>query len=161
MTKVFDKKGMMVFPNQQKKDCYCYEDKILVLEKCFCPNGHNLIDKRSSFNGFNGIVLKVKNKGIWGTVAISPIKKDSASIVFGLSIEKGDITEFHCPQCGIEIPVYTDCSCGAHVYCLFTNDASGYSDCIGICSRYGCYNSRVIEDLSHVGHRTSKIQQGR
>ena len=124
----------------------------------FLSNGHNLIDKRSSFNGYNGIVLKVKNNGIWGTVAISPIKKDSASIIFGLSIEKGILPNFIVPMwyrapCLHRLLMWGTC------ILLVTNDESAYSDCIGICSRYGCYNSRVMEDLSHVGHRTSKIQQ--
>lgn len=161
MTKLFDKSGMMAYPNKIGKNFPCQHEELLVVESCFCPNGHNLIDKSSNFNGFPGILLKIKNHGKSGTVALSPIHRDNSRIVLGVEVNSGEIVDFFCPHCNVELPIYTDCSCGAHVFCLFLQHDTNYTNCIGICSRVGCFNARIIEDMQHIGQRGSKIQQGR
>lgn len=141
---------MLAYPNDIKRDCLCESDDILVLEECYCPNGHNLVTPRANFSGFPGIVLKVKLNNEWGTVALSPIYCDKSKISFGVDIHKGDIAQFYCPDCGVEIPSYCECSCGASIVCMFLDKKADYRDCIGICSRVGCFNARVIEDMEDV-----------
>jgi len=161
MTRLYDKKGMIAYPKEILKKFPCEDEKVLIAEGCYCPNGHILIDRRASFNDFHGIVVKIKIGSEWGTLALSPIYKDKTRIVFGVEINKGDIANFYCPHCGVELPTYTNCSCGARVICLFLDEEGDFTNCIGICSRAGCFNAHILQDMTHVGKSQVKIQQGR
>ncbi len=42
--------------------------RVLVVTRCFCPNGHDLVNRRASFNNHPGILLRVrgrKGEGWW------------------------------------------------------------------------------------------------
>ena len=139
---IFDKEGMMVFPNPIKKEIK--ESKnVLVVKECFCPNGHSLINSRASFSGFSGVMLKVKSKKLKGHVALSPIYGDKRKISLDIDLQTGELLELSCPTCNSQLPVYSKCSCGGDLVALFLSDKVDYSSCIGICNRVNCFNAEI------------------
>ena len=63
--KIYNSKGKFYIPDGKKK----YKEKEgekVIIDKCYCKNGHNLISPRLKFSEFNGIYLKAKNKNAMG-----------------------------------------------------------------------------------------------
>ena len=60
--KIFNAKGMLVIPNPLTSEKICKHKKIVVVKECYCSNGHNLISHKAIFNGFPGIIFKVRRK---------------------------------------------------------------------------------------------------
>lgn len=143
--RIFDRKGMLVIPQPEKK-VITNNKKLLVVKECFCQNGHNLISNHVRFKGFDGIFLKIASRGKEGFLGISPIFGDECHMSIGLDLVSGEIPEYMCPVCDVKLPVYSMCSCGAGIMTLFANEKANFSDCIGICSRYDCFNSSVISN---------------
>lgn len=140
--KVFDGKGMMIFPSSIKKEIR-ESKKILVVNECFCQNGHNLVSNRAIFNGFNGIMIKVKRGEKEGLVALSPIYGDKSRISLDIDLISNEIYELCCPTCGSILPVYSACTCGGNLIALFTNRKADFANCIGICNRVDCPNAEI------------------
>lgn len=141
--KLFDAKGMMVFPNPKKMNIE-EKEEVIVVQECFCPNGHKLITTRAVFNEFPGIMLKVKNRvGKEGYIALSPICGDKARISLDIDLENNEKLDLFCPECGVKLPVYSPCSCGGELVTLFSDNNNDYANCIGICNRVGCKNAKI------------------
>ncbi|MCK5056314.1 MAG: hypothetical protein KAT34_06640 [Candidatus Aminicenantes bacterium] len=143
--RIFDRKGMLIIPSPEKK-IVSNNKKMMVVKECFCQNGHNLISNHVRFKGFDGIFLKIAGRGKEGFLGISPIFGDECHISMGLDVVSGEIPQYMCPVCDVNLPVYSICSCGAGIITLFANAKANFSNCIGICSRYDCFNSSVISN---------------
>lgn len=140
--KIFDKDGMMIFPDL--KGIKIKESrKLLVVDECFCPNGHSLMSNRASFNGLPGIMLKVKMKNEKGLVALSPVYGDKSKISLDIDLVDKELLELSCPTCDSLLAVYSKCSCGADLVALFLKKEKDFHDCIGICTRVNCFNSEI------------------
>lgn len=139
----------MIYPNPKKKENPCQSENVVVVKECYCPSGHSLIDRGVNFDGFNGILFKVKRSGKEGRVAISPVYGCKHSISLDIDLQEGEVWDFHCPECGVALPYYTLCECGAYMTTFFTNKDADYKGIIGICNRVGCQNSEIHlgEDL--------------
>ena len=138
----FDKKGMIVIPNPVRKAAGTV--KVLIIRELFCPDGHSLISERTVFNGYPGILLGVglnENKGL---VALSPICGDKTRISLDIDLPEDRIVNLFCPTCGINLPRYATCGCGADLTALFLTCDASFSDCIGVCNRIGCINARFV-----------------
>ncbi len=146
--KRFDKKGMMIYPSPIRKTIR-EKDKVLVVRECYCPQGHNLINPRATFNGLAGIDLKVHRKKRSGRVVLSPMVGDKSRIALDVDLPSGEVVKITCPQCDTPLPIYADCQCGGELIALFTTPAQDYSHCVGICNRVDCFNGEVKsgEDL--------------
>lgn len=139
----FDDNGLMVFPSEAMRELR-ESRHIVVIEACYCPRGHNLINERAKFSDFSGILLRVRHNAMReGLVALSPIFGDKTRISLGIELQKGMVMKLLCPECGIPLPVYDECSCGADVIALFTRPVPDYGNCVGICNRVGCYNAEL------------------
>jgi len=139
---IFDKDGMMIFPNPTRKEIR--ENKnVLVVKECFCPNGHSLIYQRASFNSLPGIMLKVKMKNQSGNIALSPIYGDKSKIALDIDLKDRELLELSCPTCSVQLPVYSKCSCGGDLAALFLTKQLDFHDCVGICTRVNCFNSEI------------------
>ena len=139
---IFDKDGMMVFPNPTRKEMK--ESKnVLVMSECFCKNGHSFISKRASFSGLPGVMLKVKTKSKMGLVALSPIYGDKSKIALDIDLVAGELLELLCPTCDSPLPAYSKCSCGGDLVALFLNDRFEFSSCVAVCTRVNCFNSEM------------------
>lgn len=141
--KRFDKKGMMIFPNPYEKDNILQSEKILVIEECYCPQGHSLISTKAMFNKFKGILFLAKHGKEKGLVALSPVYGVKSRITLDLELKDGEIWKFHCPDCEVALPYYTRCKCGGNLTTFFTSKDADYNHSIGICNRVGCQNASI------------------
>lgn len=141
--KLFDKKGMMLFPNPMKKSEICESENLLIINECYCPNGHNLISDQAIFNGFKGIIIKVSRKKQSGLVALSPVYGHKSRVSLNLSIKPDEIWEASCPTCDIKLPYFSKCSCEADIFTLFLDKNADFSNSILICNRIDCFNAQV------------------
>lgn len=149
--KLFNSKGMMLFPNPIKKEEICKQKNLLVLKECFCHNGHNLISDQAIFNGFNGIMVKVKRKGISGMVALSPVYGNKSRVSLNLVLKPNEIWEICCLDCGEALPKFSSCECGGDQISLFLNKKADFAHCLLICNRIDCYNA-VIKYNNEILH---------
>ena len=119
----------------------------VIINECYCPNGHSLIDENTRFCEHPGIKIKVKRNGIdEGYLVLSPKFGDYSKISIDVKLEKGDMLEMFCPQCNQPLPVYSSCYvCDSELLTLFKSKEISYSDCLGVCQQVGCHNSKMVE----------------
>lgn len=77
--------------------------KALHVEHASCPNGHSLADESIKINGKPSFKVKVKYKGKEGFMYLDPIYGSYNNIEEGISVPKGAVLEFYCPECGISL----------------------------------------------------------
>jgi len=94
----YDQKGMIIFPTPEKIKKTAKMADVVVISRCFCPNGHNLVSSRAVFDGFNGIMLKVKHAGQTGFVALNPVYGLKHRISLDISLVHDAVIEIHCPE---------------------------------------------------------------
>lgn len=153
---------MLVIPTPPKQSDCIGKDMLLVKE-CFCQNGHNLINKRVSFSGFDGIYLRAGTGNQEGYIGLSPIYGEKCRISLDIDLKSGEISQLSCPFCGIGLPVFSTCHCGARIMTLFLNPRADFTDSIGICGRVDCTNSVVKSEgelLSLTMINSSKRKSG-
>ena len=141
--KRFDQKGMMVFPNPDREKGAGKMADLLVIEKCYCPNGHNLISSQAVFDDFNGILLKVRKAGQEGHVALNPVYGLKHRVSMGINLLKDELIEIACPECATALPVYSQCSCGGELVALFLDEKPDFTNSLLICNRVGCHNAQI------------------
>lgn len=141
--KLFNKKGMMLFPNPIKKEEICKEENLLIVKKCYCQNGHNLISDQAIFNGFNGLLMMLKRKGVSGMVALSPVYGNKSRVSFGLVLKQNEVWEICCSECNEALPVFASCDCGGDKISLFLDKNADFANCILLCNRIDCYNAVI------------------
>ncbi len=142
--KRFDHKGMMIIPNPLEEFVTGIHE-VAVIKEGFCPNGHQLINPRTSFNGLPGILLKVGKGEKSGHVAISPIFGDKTRVSIDIDLVSQELVELSCPTCGAVLPVHSACSCGGDIVSIFLAPQADFSNCIGLCNRIDCHNGKLIE----------------
>ena len=144
--KTFDKNGMLIIPapKEVKKDCEL--DEMLVIKECYCQNGHQLINKKVCFIDYPGILLKVKDKdGNEGFVALSPVYNHKYRISIDIDLVKGEDLQLFCPECDVELPVYSDCTCcDGKLVTVFLDKTANYNNCFTIGNTVGCKNLTII-----------------
>ncbi len=140
--KIFNRKGGMRIPEQKIAEG---EPKMkpIVLEECYCPNGHNLINTKNKFNKLNAITIQIKRKNQKGLLILNPVCGDKSTVTIGVDMLNKEIWEFYCPECGIELPNYAHCYCKGNLKILFCSHPPDYSHFVGICNRAGCNNSVI------------------
>ena len=138
----FNERGMLIIPNPVREKTVT--DKILVVSRVFCPNGHNLISHRAVFNGYPGILVKAAKGVKQCLVALSPVYGSTAWIALDSELDNGEIMNLHCPICDILLPIHSPCSCGADLVAFFPTQHSDFTDCIAVCNRVGCVNSHIL-----------------
>jgi len=155
----FNKNGMRVYPFPQTGDLD--EDfDLLVIEKCFCPNGHSLISDRVDFNGFKGIVLKIIKNDIEGFIAFSPIWGDKSRFVLDINIEDGETLTFLCPTCNVQLPISLNCNCGGSYIILYTDEFANFTETVSFCNRVGCCEAFISKEGIRLRYISSQIKWG-
>ncbi len=139
----FDQSGMMIFPNPERIKKAAELKELIVIKQCFCPEGHNLISEQAVFDGFNGIVLKVKSGKKRGLVALNPVYGLKHRIAFGIKLRKDELLEVFCPECRKPLPVYSTCACGGNLIALFLDDKLDFASSLLICNRVDCQNAQI------------------
>lgn len=141
--KRFDQSGMMIFPTPEKIKSAAKLKELIVFKQCFCPDGHNLVSDQADFDGFSGIVLKVKNGKREGLVALNPVYGLKHRIAFGIKLINDELLDVLCPDCGKALPVYSACTCGGNLITLFLDDKHDFTSSLLICNRVGCNNAQI------------------
>lgn len=141
--KRFNRKGMLIFPNPIRKTEICKQKDIIVIEHCYCHNGHSLITDRAVFNGFNGIILKICREKLEGLVALSPVYGYKSRVSLDLQLKSGEIWKVCCPECNEALPIFSECSCQARIFTLFLDKKANFSKCILLCNRIDCFNAEI------------------
>ena len=153
--KRFNNKGMMVIPEPISSDSI-KEGKVLIITEAYCPNGHNLIDKRAMFNGHPGIITNIDENGDTGTMALSPVVGDKARICLDVDLSDGEHIDIFCPHCDVQLPIHSPCDmCDGHLVALFLTPEANFNDCVGVCDQIGCPNAKILSSgeiiaISHV-----------
>ena len=138
----FNERGMLIIPNPILSRSET--DKILVVSRLYCPDGHSLMSTRAVFNGYPGIMIKVKKGDRNGLIALSPIYGSKARISVDIDLESGEVVDLHCPVCDIPLPVYSPCRCGADLVAFFPTTDADFTNCVAICNRVDCINSQIL-----------------
>lgn len=141
--KLFNEKGMMLFPNPMRKAKICKSEKIIVVQNCYCPHGHNLISERAVFNGFPGIIFKIRREDHEGLVALSPVYGYKTRVSLDIKLTENEIWEVLCPVCNQPLSKYADCTCGGDMIAIFLNKDADFGNCIAVCNRIGCTNAGI------------------
>lgn len=141
--KRFDNKGMMLYPMPEHSKKIASNKSLLVVNECYCHNGHDLLSDRAIFDNFRGIVLKVNQTGEEGLVALSPVYGVKSRVSLDIGLVKDKILEIKCPECDAALPVYTTCSCGGNLVALFLDKKGDFTNCILVCNRVGCFNAQI------------------
>lgn len=128
---------------EQKKPESKPKKKPIVLDECYCPNGHNLINQKNKFNNLSAITIELKNKKQKGLLILSPACGNKNAVTIGIDIKSNAVYEFYCPECGIELPNYAPCHCKGNLKILYTDPSVAYNHFVGICNRFGCNNSII------------------
>jgi len=139
----FDRKGMLLFPNQGRKENTCKDENLIVFTDCYCPNGHELISSKAKFKEFKGIILQASKNEEVGQVALSPIYGCKTRVSIGIDLKDGEIYTLSCPKCETKLPYYSECHCGGNISTLFLNEEGNFNSFIGACNRTGCTNSYI------------------
>ena len=142
--KRFDKKGMLIIPNPMQKKALEHP-KVYVIRELFCPNGHDLVSDRAVFGDYCGIVIKARQGGREGLVALSPLYGEKSRVAIDIELVSGETLEILCPHCDIELPVYSHCGCGADLVAFFLAPEPDFAHCIGVCNRVDCINAQIIK----------------
>lgn len=119
-----------------------------VVTQCYCHNGHNLLDPKNKFDGFDGLTVQLKTDKQTGLLALSPIIGDMKRTFIDFERTEGELAEIGCPTCSETLPDYDTCSCGAYLVAMFTTPDENFANCIGICPRIGCLHSKIITNFN-------------
>ena len=139
----FDQKGMMVFPSPEKIRKAGKLEELLVIKRCYCPNGHNLVNEKAVFDGFSGILLKVSDGGQEGLVALNPVYGLKHRVAIDIKLIKDQLLDISCPECGTALQSYSKCSCGGDLIALFLDEKPDFTNSILICNRVDCQNAQI------------------
>ncbi len=142
---------MLFIPTPERTKAFSKVSSLLVISHCYCPEGHNLVSNRAIFDGYEGILLKVRKGDQTGLVALSPVYGVKSRISLDIQLNKDDLLELMCPTCGKPFPVYQPCSCGGQLVTIFMDERINYSNCMLICNRVDCFNAelRFHDELVH------------
>jgi len=140
--KIFDNKGLMIIPSPKDPKAE-KEAQAVIIKKCFCSNGHNLVSKQAQFGTHEGIVLEVIMDDKLGILALSPVYGDKSRITLGIILEVGKLVQLVCPVCKVKLPVFSSCDCGGDLLVMFTGALNDFNNCVGVCNRVGCKHAEI------------------
>jgi len=154
MGDLFDNKGRLIMPVTEFKKGKVKDKERFVFTEVYCVNGHNLIDKSHEINGYPGVRLKFKRKGVKGEFVISAIEDDFDKIILSGKLEKNKQYDLFCPFCNVKLPVLTNCNCqnGAELVVLGLTPELDFNNAITFCNIAGCNNGAFIKSGEAIRH---------
>ena len=118
-----------------------------------CPNGHQLCSDEKKIHGYPALKVKVKYKNQEGTLYLDPTYGSYDNIFEGITMPKGGVAEFFCPECGTSLtdPQDTCQLCSSPMF-VFNLPNGGI---IEGCLKNGCvYHKMKIIDAEQLIART-------
>ena len=137
-----EKSKIVVYPGNLLNEKLSRRETV-VIEKCYCPNGHNLIRVEVYFADYQAICLKIQDKKEIGYIYLNPIVGEKSKVLFDNWLVNNKMYEFICPDCKAPLPVFSPCSCGGQLITLFLDDTLKISNCVAFCNKIGCTHSEI------------------
>jgi hypothetical protein len=140
----------------------------LVVEKIFCPKGHNLIVNTVCIHGEPSLKLRVEVGKSEGLVFVDAFWGGHAKLYNFIPDIKsaGPMSKVFCPECGADMIVEDKCrykGCDSKKAILFR--LPGENNKIYVCAKLGCpghrmdivdLNKRVSEEVSNINYFGTK-----
>jgi len=167
-SKRFGDDGKLIIPEPIKREKDKQEDSefkipeivketrtFYIIKQAFCPNGHNLINKKYIISGYPGIRLRYRRKDKSKTeIAISAVLGDSQKIILHGNLTFGELVEIHCPICDVKLPILThykprkgEPGCNENetidIIALYLTPELDYSKAISFCNKVGVVHSSI------------------
>ena len=167
-SKRFDDEGKLIIPEviRRKKDKQEGSEfeipeiiketrTFYIIRQAFCPNGHNLIDKKHVISGYPGIRLRYKRKdNSKAEIVISAVLGDSQKIILQGNLTIGELVEIHCPICDVKLPILTHYKPRkgepgysknetVDIVALYLTPELDYSKAISFCNKVGVVHSSI------------------
>ena len=117
--------------------------ELIVINHCYCPNGHDLVTSRARFGEHNGIIIGVGEPEKMGYIALSPFYGDKSMVSFDYDLVDGELLSLLCPVCKTQLPSYAVCECGGVLTVMFTKPEVDYRNLEGVCNRVGCRHAEI------------------
>lgn len=115
--------------------------KSLNVRHATCPNGHSLVDESVTIHGYPALKVKAVCKGKEGIIYLDPVYGSYDNIEKNITMRKGDVAEFLCPECGVSLldPDDTCSTCSAPMFIIHLPHGSFVEGC----TRKGCMFHRL------------------
>ena len=134
-------KGIEIIPG--KETPIPANKEVIVINHCFCPNGHDLVTSRARFGDHNGIIIGVGDSVTMGYIALSPYYGDKSRVSIDYDLQEGALLSLFCPHCKVPLPTYAVCECGGVLIVMFTKPEVDYKNLVGVCNRVGCKHAEI------------------
>lgn len=145
MSERFDSKGMLIIPDQRRRQLYQAPEIFLVVH-AYCPHGHEMISSRASYNGYPGLLIRVHKGRRKGLITLSPIYGEKVRVALDIDLERGELLDMRCPVCDIKLPVHSQCaSCGGDMIVFFSQPEPDFANCVAVCNRVDCPNASLTQ----------------
>lgn len=151
----FDKDGRLLIPiSKRGKDKGKDKTAKYVIKEAYCPNGHNIIDENYPINGFPGLRIKFKRKGVEGELVLSAIEGDFDKIILSGSLEEGVKDELYCPHCDVMFKKLVSCNCNddADMVIIGLTPQLDFNNAITFCNVTGCHNGSFVKSGDILRH---------
>ncbi len=151
----FDKNGRLLIPiSKRGKDKEKDKTAKYVIKEAYCPNGCNIIDENYPINGFPGLRIKFRRKGMEGELVLSAIEGDFDKIILSGSLEEGVKDELYCPHCDVMFKKLVSCNCkeDADMVIIGLTPQLDFNNAITFCNVTGCHNGSFVKSGDILRH---------
>ncbi|MFH1784428.1 MAG: hypothetical protein ABH868_05990 [bacterium] len=153
----FTKDGRLIIPlvRDEKTEPQASGDKIsYVVNKAYCPNGCDIIDREHEINGEPGLRIKFKRKGAEGEFVISAIEGDFDKIILSGELKDGVKDDLYCPHCGVMFKKLVKCNCkpDADMVVIGVTPELDFNNAITFCNVTGCENGTFLDSGDIIRH---------
>jgi len=150
MSRIFDANGSLHIPVQGEvllpKEKAIVEGGEVVLTEAYCPLGHNLMSdvEVDGHKGIHFIYTDAVGEKETDIVISAVVGKCKKAILKGEPFKKGETVTILCPECRTELPVLSNCECGARIYLFFIDKQLHHNYGQSFCSRVGCVKASQL-----------------
>ena len=144
--KMFDDSGRLKIPemNHERTE---EEERKVVVNAVYCPEGHNLISLDHLVSGYPAIVVRFSGKRSGdGLVALSAVLGNSAYKVLEGEANPEEILDLSCPHCGTLLDVLGSCPCNTDALTVmaYLYPRKDPHQAIAFCNVLSCPNSALF-----------------
>jgi len=138
--------------------------EFLVIEKLYCPNGHNLIDNTVQIHGESAIRIKIKVGDCEGTIFLDAFWGSHAKLYSFIPKSKStmEMIQAFCPVCGESLLIENSCNqdkCDSkeQIQMILPGDnnriiACAKLGCPGHCIEINDIHKKIIKEVSEINY---------
>lgn len=144
----FDKDGRMIIPISSREADEEKEKKVkYVVTEAYCPKGCSIIDKEHPINGYPGLRMKFKRKGMQGEFVISAVEGDFEKIMLSGTLKDSVKDDLFCPHCGVAFEKLVSCNCqkDADMVMIGMTPKLDFNNAVTFCNVTGCHNGAFLK----------------